>query len=213
MLLKKINLVLFLWLICCANSYADIQRPPHPFYAGLSYGYGKTTWEYLVPDETNVALAISTPIRAADGGAAWGAFIGYELISTFALELNYQRFPNADITFDKDSLLVYDYGVDHFTSKTETVSLLGKFMLFIPNTTARAFASTGIAEVHRADMIYNHWHLGPTFGFGVNKNITERVLAEINGNFTTGNGLSELDPAEHFIPFLWAINFRLAYRI
>lgn len=194
-------------------SEANAERYRYPFYVGLSYGYGSTTWEYLVPDENNVALALSTPTKSREGGPAWGAIIGYELIPTFGLELAYQRYANANVTFDEYSLISYENDIVDFATKTETVSLVGKFMLFIPTTQYRVFASAGAAEIHRADMIYNHWHLSPTFGVGINVNATPHFMAEVGGDYTAGDGVTELSPSDHFVPFLWSMHLRLAYRL
>src|SRR3990167_10058401 len=136
---KKV-LVLSAWvtLACLATtSHALVKTDDkfkYPFYVGLTGGYGWTTWGGLVPSEKNqsFAISLSTPLSTHEDGALWGAFAGYEIIPYFALEAAYMRYPNATVTFDPSSLFTFDHdGITEFTSKTETISLMGKIMLII----------------------------------------------------------------------------------
>jgi len=157
-------------------------------------------------------MSLSTPIQADEGGATWGLFAGYEFIPSFAVEGNYQRFPTAKVYFDPMSIFAFDHGSTELTTKTEQISLSGKFMVRIPYTAMRAFSSVGAAGVHRNDSVSNAWILSPTFGVGFNYNLTPHFMLEIAGNYTTGSGQAELDPAEHYIPFTYAVLARVAYR-
>ena len=60
-------------------------------------GLGSTTWTGLVPESKNqnLAINISTPINAREGGSSLGALAGYEFTPYFALEANYMRFADA----------------------------------------------------------------------------------------------------------------------
>lgn len=213
---KKIYLLLLLCFALSAQASSQVDNKfRYPFYLGALGGYGSTTWGDLVPkDITNSAMNMSTPIKVSEGGAVWGLFSGYELIPNFALEASYMQYPKATIYFDPESLFALNND-DRITlnTHTETVTLLGKFMVIIPNTTIRAFSSIGAGMIHRYDAIQNLWRLTPTFGGGVNYNITDHLMGEIGGTYVAGNGESELDPAEDFIPFLYSVSVRLAYRI
>lgn len=187
----------------------------YPFYIGPMVGYGSTLWDGLVPPKSkqSVALMISAPSEAQEGGAVWGFYGGYEIIPYFAVEMNYMRFPNAKICYDEDSLFSFTHKFrTSFTTKTEKVALMGKFMFFIPKTDVRAFSSVGAAEIHRCDEIVDRWRLGPTFAVGVNYDFTPHIMGEFVIDYSSGYGVSELDPSADYIPFLIAGMFRVAYR-
>lgn len=187
----------------------------HPFYVGAEAGYGSTTWQGLVPSRRNRNIAISmfTPKYINEGGTVWGLFAGYEFMPCFALEANYMRYPDAKVTFGEQSLYSFENeGRQSFITRTETASLSAKIMFIIPRTTLRIYSSIGAAESHRYDELINHWHLGPTFGAGINYNITEHLMAELAGSYTGGYGESELNPTKDYFPFLYSAFLRLAYR-
>ena len=184
-------------------------------YAGLTYGYGATTWGYLIPPDKNAAMNLSTPIKVSENGTLWGFFLGYEFNPSFALEASYMHYPKAKVYFDPMSLFTFENdGLAGFTSHTQSIALVGKFMIQIPrNTDFRAYSSVGAAGVHRDDIIANQWTLSPNFGVGFTYLITERVMAEFGIVYTAGDAVSELNPAESFIPFLYSGFLRLALRV
>lgn len=196
-----------------AASSTDLFK--YPFYFGLQGGYGSTTWGHLVPNDPTITMTLATPTSVSEGkGGAWGVFGGYEFIPEFALEGSYMHFQAARLYFDSMSIFTYNYnGITELTTRTETASLMGKFMLFIPHTTVRAFSSAGIATVHRYDVVKNIWRLSPSFSAGFNYNITDHWMTEISGNYTAGYGESEMDPAKDYVPFVYSVVLRLAYRI
>lgn len=188
----------------------------HPFYVGAAGGYGSTTWYGLVPEseQQNIAVNLSTPIAADEGGAVWGFFTGYELTPYFAFEANYLKLPDAKISFAQLSIFSINHNdTTEFTSSTETVNLMAKVMLKVPDTHVRVFSSAGIGEVHRKDILIDQWHAGPSFGFGFNYKMNDHFMTELNGNYTAGYGQSELEPTKVYIPFIYAVTFRLAYLI
>lgn len=187
---------------------------PHPFYFGGVGGWGSTTWQGLVPQAQNLntAIVISTPIAVEEGGGVWGLSLGYEFTPCFALEANYMQFPNAKVIFDEDSLFAFDQNVTTLNTNTETVSLSAKLMVVIPKTTIRLFSSAGIASVFRQDQLSDQYRISPTFGFGINILITDRILAEIGTNYTAGYGESEINPVVDFIPFLYSVFAKAALR-
>jgi Outer membrane protein beta-barrel domain len=216
---NKLKLLLFSQLsfflaFCQAETTKEVQCAHYPFYLGAGGGYGSTTWDGLVPikNKQNLAINISTPIRVREGGALWGFFVGYEFIPSFALEASYMRYPNATVIFDPISLFTYmNDGRTQFVTHTESVSLMGKILLAIPNTRMRIYSSAGAASVHRNDLLANRWRLNPTFGLGLNCHFTEHLAGELAGNYIAGFGESQLNPTETYFPFLYSISLRLAY--
>lgn len=201
-----------------------LEQPPvekvdpfvHRLYLGGSAGYGSTTWQGLVPsaEKQNIAISMSTPISTTEGGGVFGAFMGYEFTHYFALEANYLHFPNAELLFDETSLFAFDHDNETtMITQTEMISFIAKIMLIVPKTNVRAYSNFGIADIHRDDDLKDHWQVAPTFGFGLNYNFTPRIMAELSANYAAGYGESEINPVDDYIPFLYSISLRLAYRM
>jgi hypothetical protein len=187
----------------------------HPFYVGLVGGYGSTTWQGLVPpsEKQNLAMSLSTPTDVTEGGGVWGIFSGFEWTPYFATEVGYLRYQNAQVVFNSDSLFSFLHdGQTQFTTHTETIHGIGKIMLIIPKTTMRAFSSVGAAVMHRNDLLYDGWRITPTFGIGLNYNISKHIMSELGANYTAGYGEAQLNPTEVYFPFLYSVTLRLAYR-
>lgn len=186
----------------------------HPFSIGLMAGYGTTTWAGLVPtQEEQGALAVSTPIDANEGGAAWGIFMGYELTPYFGLEGSYIQYPDAVVTFDDMSIFTLDHEASHFSTKTSVLSLIGRILVTIPNTKLKIYSGTGVASVHRKDILKDDSLITPNFVFGANYRIQPQVLAEVGAYFTVGYGEATLQPANEFIPFLYSLMLKVAYLV
>ena len=188
----------------------------HPFYIGLNGGYGSTTWKGLVPkiDNQNVVLSISTPIDVQEGGGVWGGVIGFEFSEHWGVEVNYLSYPSARVFFDEGSFFAFENdGQTELDTKTEALSLMAKIMVGVPQTAFRAYSSVGVGWIHRDDVINNMWLVAPSFGAGVNYLFTPHIMGEIAANYMSGYGESELSPANNYIPFLYAVYFKLAYRI
>lgn len=186
----------------------------HPFYIGGIGGFGSTTWGGLVPstENQNSAISLSTPVNVTEGGGVIGAFAGYEISRFFAVEASYMHYPDATVFFDDESLFSFLHDDQtEFTSQTEAISVMAKVMLIIPDTKIRFFSSLGGANVHRKDILNDYWRFSPTFGAGLNYRFTEDVMGEFGGSYTAGFGESNLNPTESYFPFLYSINFRLAY--
>jgi hypothetical protein len=197
-------------------SYAGTSGVTHrPFYVGLLGGYGSTTWDGLVPSRANqnLAMSISTPIEVEEGGGVWGVFAGYELNPFFAVEMTYMNYTESTIAFDESSLFSFNNeGILDFRSKTETLSFMGKVMLYIPKTKVRVYSSAGIASLHRKDFLLDDTRLTPTFGVGFNFHMfNDRILSEVSGKYVAGFGESQLNPTDTFYPFLYSISYKMAY--
>jgi hypothetical protein len=216
-MISKHQIYLFISLLFAVSTlqaYSQLESR-HPFYLGLGTGYGSTAWGQLVPSKSNSILAMnmSTPTKVKEGGAIFNLFMGYELMPAFALEAAYTKYADAKISFDETSLFsFYNNDATSFTTETESVSLLAKFMLLLPSTNIRPFSSAGVAGIHRYDMMRNRWRASPTFGLGFNYPVTNNILTELGVNYTGGYGESELDPSKDYVPFLYSAFFRLAYR-
>lgn len=192
-----------------------VNKFKYPFYFGVTGGYGWTTWQGLVPppNRANAAIVMSTPTNVLEGGPLWGLFAGYEFLPYFALEASYLRYPDATVNFDPSSIFSFEHnGMTSFDTKTETVSVMAKVMMFIPRTEIRAYSSFGVGEVHRYDQLNNHWIISPTFGLGLNYNFTARIMTEVGAVYTAGKGQSELNPVQDYFPFLYSAFLQAAYR-
>jgi Outer membrane protein beta-barrel domain len=200
-------------VVCQAKTKLDPQAN-YSLYAGAMGGWGSTTWGGLVPEQTNqnLAISMSTPIRVKEGGQVWGLLLGYELSPYFALEANYMHYPEAKVFFDSYSLFSFDHnGLTQFSTETESLSIMGKVMLFIPNSNVRAYSSAGAAKIHRQDMIIDDWRYSPSFGVGLNYPITSHLMSELGGNYIAGYGESQLNPTATYFPFLYSVSFKMAY--
>ena len=216
---KFISAVLLCWFSAVhAAEEAKVEETKnlftHPIYFGGVGGWGSTTWQGLVPnvENQNSAIIISTPVVVDEGGAVWGLSLGYEFTPFFALEANYMAFPDAKITFDEYSLYAFDQSTVILNTQTQTASFSGKIMLMVPKTSVRFFSSVGIASVFRQDQINDTYRISPTFGFGANYLLTERVMLEIGANYTAGYGESEINPVLDFVPFLYSVFGKVSLR-
>lgn len=211
----NIYLPLLLFFQLFFISYPSYSSVNNPFYVGILGGMGSTTWKGLVPSqaEQNLALNMSTPIEAQEGGHVWGGIIGFEVNPFFAFQANYIHYPTARVFFDSISLFSFNhFDLSDFTTRTESISFLGKVMLIFPDSKLRLFSSAGAGMVHRQDMIINdNWHLGPSFEVGLNYPVNDRIMAEVAGNYVAGFGESQLNPTDAYFPFLYSVSIRLAY--
>lgn len=203
-------LPVFLWSLTVEASNNCASQDSPSFYVGSTIGYGSTTWAELIDNDSWV----STPIKVNEGGVDGGIFTGYEFGPHFAVEAQYLQFRKAQIFFNKD---VSDYtqndGVSQMTSRTRTYSLETKFMAPIFSSPIRGFATAGAAVTRRSDVLAHTDHrLSPVFGAGFNYDVTKHVMSEFGFQYYTGYGKSENDPVYDYIPFLYSIHFKLAYR-
>lgn len=213
-------LILILSLVLSTLSISSQAQPIHdkplrfPFYIGVIGGYGSTTWDGLVPKDSNQnsAITISTPIDVKEGGGVWGGYAGYEVTPFFAFETMYMRYPYAQVFFDPFSIFSFEHDNQiEFNTFTETLSVMGKISLIVPNTKVRVFSGVGLAGLHRDDDLLNAWRLSPTFEAGFNYRLTDHIMAELAGVYVAGYGESMLNPTVCYFPFLYSLSARLAY--
>ncbi len=211
----KLPLGVFLFTTTLSCQAATQAVTNHPFYVGVIGGYGATTWQGLVPatENQNMALMLSTPVDVEEGGATWGALVGYEFSPYFAVEANYMHYPTSTIYFNQMSLFSFTYdGLLTLTTKTESINLMGKIMLVLPHSNFRIYSAAGVASLYRQDIIIDDWRATPTFSVGANYNFNEHLMGELVGNYTAGFGESQLSPADTYYPFLYSVTARIAYR-
>ncbi|MBN9231599.1 MAG: hypothetical protein BGO90_09485 [Legionella sp. 40-6] len=218
MTLKKIisRCIFYFCTFNCFATTVHLDYQKHPLYLGPIGGYGSTTWQGLVaPKESqNEALTMSTPIDVEEGGATWGVMAGYEFTPYFALEASYLRYPSSTVYFNEFSLFTFTHeGLSQLTTHTDSINLVGKIMLLIPESNFRIFSSAGATALYRRDLIIDDWRMSPTFGVGVNYNFTEHLFGELAGYYTAGYGESRLSPVDTYYPFLYSVTARIAYRI
>lgn len=198
-----------------SNPFPKIWRA-HPFYLGALLGYGSTDWGQLVghcDDPDLCFVSVSAPLTAGDSGAVWGFYTGYEIQPHFAIEALYARFPNTTVTFDEFSIYASDFNITRLRSFTYAYSISGKWMVQMGTTGLRGFATAGATLTHRHDALTNVYHVNPTFGIGANYVFDARLLLEFAFQYYAGYGKATLRPAIDYIPFLYSIAVRVAYRI
>ena len=201
-----------------SNPYPAIWAA-HPFYLGAAAAYGSTDWSMMTakctPDDWQCTMiGMSVPIAADDNGFVGGVFIGYEIKDFFAVEANYAHFPKATISFDPNNFypdLLPD-GVTEIGSNTDVFYILGKFMTQLSTTPFRAFASAGIDFTYRYDVLADTIRIAPTFGVGINYLATEHFMLEFAFQYIAGYDKSSVTPAVDYIPFLYSLGLKVAYR-
>lgn len=196
----------------CTAALAVVNRS-YPFhyphlYAGLSIGYGETTWHELATDD--ILAQFSAPKSAHDFGTLWGGFIGYQFGRSFALEATYMRYPNTRIVLDDFS---FYYPLIEFTTRTQAYSLIGKFMIPLANSRFSVFLDAGVGFTHRNDVLAKVTRVSPTFGLGFMANVSRHVITELGFEYYAGYGKSEHIPVKDYVPFLFAVYVRIGYRI
>lgn len=203
-------------LIFCFNLAHAEEAVRSPWFLGGVVGGGSTTWMGLVPEKSqqNAALNLSTPIDVREGGLVWGVAGGVEAFKNFHFQMDYTHYPKATILFDQDSLFSIDHdNATSFTTSTYTWSMQGKFLVPWQETHLKLFASGGVAWLARRDDLLQDDLVSPIFSIGGNYELSPQWMLELAFSYTAGNGKSELNPAEDFMPFLYAGIVRLFYRL
>lgn len=193
--------------ISTQKNIVPINTAFHPAYVGIMLGYGNTNWDQMISQD--LSSSKSTPISAGGSGVAEGLMAGYSLSRYFALEGDFTHYPEANLVFAANS--VYQ-PLTQTDSKTNSYALFGKFMLPLGNSGFSPFSEIGPGYVQRNDDLAQKGHFGGAFGVGVDYNINSRWMTELGLQYYTGYGDSTLKPAYDYMPFLYTINLRIAYR-
>lgn len=198
----------------------------HPFYLGGGIGYGNTDWtEITTTPGIQNDTTVSAPISATGSGVAYDAYMGYQFSPHFTVETVYTRYPTTRVGFQPS---VNTYGITTLKTDTDSYSLLGKILVPFGFTGVSVYADAGATMIHRKDENItpdtspgsivtfhkvNRYKLGPSFGFGVATNVTQRLFAEGSFQYTTGYGKADITPAEDYVPFVYSIMFNMGVRL
>lgn len=191
------------------SSAKESIEAKRPFYLGVLGGYGHTTWGELISPEQSWLVLQSTPISTRDNGFVWGFLGGYNFTPNFALEATFVKFHDSDVYFLENSFYT---PVDQYRTKTHVFTLVGKFIVPMSRLKISPYANAGLSLTHRKDILANKYRVGAAFGVGAMKDISDRVTFDLNFQYITGYGMSELKPALDYIPFLLSAQARLLYR-
>lgn len=213
-MIKNITALLFLLTavnFCYADTAPDYRGP----YVGVLAGIGDTNWDMLEAKDDD--STDSTPTKAKSRGADWGFLAGYQISRNFALEANYHKYKNANIYFAEFN--VYN-GIREMNSSTDAIGLVGKFIAPINNVVA-GFAEVGASYVTRTDILTNKdepgqthriGRISPTFGAGLNVNVSQHILTALEFQYTAGYDQSTETPVYEYIPFIYSVDLHVAYR-
>lgn len=200
------------------SSYPEMWAKA-PLYFGLSLGYGSTDWSMVKNDcgddpDCTLFLDLSTPEEAGDTGAVWGAFAGYEIQPHFALQADFHHFPSTTLQFAPGNYYNAYFGTPNsFVSETYTIDLIGKFMVQIVDTGARAYADIGPAVTRRVDDLSTFNRVTGTFGCGINYVFNTNYMIDLGFQYYAGFDDATLVPAQQYTPFLYVFELKLGYRI
>ncbi|MCH9644869.1 MAG: outer membrane beta-barrel protein [Gammaproteobacteria bacterium] len=238
---KRIGLFLATLLLpCCVfasilNTAGDLvtstgraleQHVKYPFYFGVGGGYGDSDWDELVTDP-NAAASEAAPISAKSGGFTYKAFMGYQFTRHFAVEMGYTRYPRSVLGFLVDNGTPDNsYDISGLKTDTSTFILVGKLLVPFAYTQVYVYADAGAVVTHKHDVsvdevakfapnytLRNEYKLGPSFGFGIMYDVTERIVTEMSFQYSTGFDKADDTPVEDYVPFtydlLWSIGVRV----
>lgn len=209
---KIIKLIAILFGCLIISTTNALAADNNGFYVGALLGWGTTTWGYLVDSKEWLSKFV-TPTEVHEGGTLWGCFAGFEFNQFFALELQYMRCPRAKVYFWKWSLYTTEDKVKEIDSRTDAYSLTMKIMTPVFHTPIKIFAAAGGAMERRSDKLAKQkTNLGGVFGAGLNVPVTEKMFAELAFQYYTGHGKTEIRPVYRYIPFIYTVHFKLAYR-
>lgn len=215
--MKRIITVLLLTTVS-SRVFAAVDTPAapilptvlqHPYYVGLISGYGNTDWSQLVSQDQ--ASSANTPLSASGSGAIIGALFGYQLLQNIAIEAQYVHYPNSQVTLLPDNG-IYN-GPNQFDSSTDYYALLAKVSAPFDHDRYEVFGTLGAARVVRSDVYVNIHDFRPTFGFGLSDIQWTHWNLSLAFNYTPGTGTAAYNTVSDYIPYLYAGELILTYRI
>lgn len=174
------------------------------FYLGINTGYASTDWSMLQTTE-GYPVNLSSPIAVRDRGVTGGLEVGYWLNQQFAIQASFAIYPDSRITIGPNSFYWPERDTaTTFTSKTYSGALLGQFNVPI-NRKYAGYASIGIQDIHRHDVLAKTDHVGAIFGAGISANINKRVQLKLNFDYYTGYGKADIYPVKYYVPFIYKV--------
>jgi opacity protein-like surface antigen len=215
-------------LTSCVLSFSGFATPinnDNPFYLGLAAGYGSTNWSGMKALDT--PSQDSTPTVVHDSGFEWGAFFGWQPIQNLALEFRYQKFSDSVLTLDKSRYPSPPLPSNSkLTSQTWAYSVVAKLILPIGKSGLAVFGDLGPVYTRRHDPLASsaedpndarkpggkNSNLGIMFGGGLNYDLSDHIRTTLEFSYGSGSGESMQYPVYTYIPFIYSIEFKLAYR-
>lgn len=187
MVLKKLNKKLAMSVIFAASvaAVASANAAVDGAYLGGTLGYGSV-------HQNNNEIPYANSSKTT--GPAGRVFGGYQFTQNFAVELGYSKFTNAT------SKLNISNSAFSYTAKssisTSAVDLVGKAILPLQNC-FDVYGKAGVAYLSATDTVTQTFsvpgfgsgsfkdhdsahHLYPTFGAGVDYNITKNLVADVS---------------------------------
>jgi opacity protein-like surface antigen len=221
-------------LVSLSLSLSTLGTPlnnDNPFYIGLAAGYAKTDWSTL--NALDRSSQNSTPTSAQDTGPSWGAFFGWQPLTNLALEFRYQQFSDATLFFNQslsnypDDTPITENG--RLVTATSAYSLVAKFIVPFGESGISGFADFGPVYTLRQDALSSapannnpsnppmhpagkNFNLGIMFGAGLNYDADEHWRTTLEFSYGSGNGQSVQLPVYTYIPFIYTVEFKVAYR-
>lgn len=215
--MKLKHLLLVLLSSLCISAFADdgmnsegSQNMQHPFYVGVMSGYGNTDWGQLVAKDGVSSYA--TPLSASGSGAIIGALAGYQVTPYISVEAQYIHYPNTTIAID-NTAGPNKGKASPFSSATNYYAIMPKVLAPFDNDHYEAFGILGMAFVTRSDELANINNFRPTFGLGITDKQSAHWEYSLAFNYTPGTGVASLHAESQYIPYLYAGEIIITYRI
>lgn len=182
-------------------------------YMGIIMGYAQTTWSNIVGKDQFTLNA--TPESAKEGGADWGAQLGFEVNRGFALETAYYHFSDAVLGFQAGSEPAIEAGSTSVTSRTQAVVFDSKIYTPLSQDGRwRLYGKIGMEATNRRDVLAHYkWRIGAIFGMGFSYDWGQHLMYQAGFDYLTGYGESEYLPLAHYTPFVYAANTSISYKI
>ena len=173
-------------------------------YFGVSTGYASTDWSMLKSKDV-YPVNMSSPIAVRDYGTVATIEGGYWLTKQFAVQASCSLYPDSHITIGPNSFYWPDRNTaTTFTSKTRSYALLGQFNVPL-NRRYAGYASIGIEDVHRHDVLAKIDHVGAIFGAGITADMDKNTQFKINFDYYTGYGKADMYPVKYYVPFIYKL--------
>jgi hypothetical protein len=219
--MRQLYLLLLLLLSLSIPAFADdninVSLPlnmQHPFYVGLISGYGNTDWGKVVAQDYDASYA--TPTAASGSGAIIGGLAGYQVTQYVAIEGQYIHYADSTVTLNPKAVTfgLYPPGTTTpFNSATNYYAIMSKFSAPFDKNHFEAFGTLGAAIVTRSDELAHIHDCRPTFGFGLTDVESEHWNFTLAFNYTPGTGVAAERAIQDYIPYIYAGEFMVTYRI